>query len=168
MVTLSLLKLLEDRGFGTIDKDLFWEKMGLGKEGLYISSVGGSNSHGARPTATYQIYSRGSSDVEGYQKLQAVADFLTRSFDICTLPAVPPVSNFGYGGVTILPPSSISAVGADLSGRMIYSITGQVYYRDKLPYVPPPEPTDDKVIETEGGTTLLSENSQYILTEEKQ
>lgn len=167
MVTLSLLKLLEDNGFGRIDVDLFWEKMGLGKDGLYISDIGGSNTRGGRPTTTYQIYCRGSSDVEGYQRLQRVADFLTRSEAICKLPAVPPISNYGYGGVTILPVSGISAVGTDISGRMIYSITGLLYYRGKVPYIPPPPPTDGKVIETEGGIILITENNKILLTENK-
>lgn len=167
MVTLSLLKLLENNGFGKIDVDLFWEKMGVGKEGLYISDIGGSNTRGGRPTTTYQIYCRGASDVEGYQKLQAVADFLTRSEAICNLPAVPPITDYGYGGVTLLPTSSISAVGADISGRMIYSITGQLYYREKVPYVPPPPPTEGKVIETEGGIILVTENNKILLTEDK-
>lgn len=167
MVTLSLLKLLENNGFGRIDENLFWEKMGLGENGLYISDIGGSNNRGARRTVTYQIYCRGSSDVDGYQRVQAVADFLTRSEAICNLPAVPPITDYGYGGVTLLPTSSISAVGTDISGRMIYSITGQLYYREKIPYMPPPDPTGGKVIQTEGGATLITENNKIILTEDK-
>lgn len=131
MVSLSLLKLLENNGFGRIDESLFWEKMGLGEDGLYITDVGGSRDRGSRPSLTYEIYSRAKTDVSAYQKLQAVVDFLTKSFAICELPAVPPATDYGYKNVTILPPSSITNVGQDANGRVVYSIIGQIYYGEK-------------------------------------
>lgn len=128
VLTLSLLKYLSDNGFGTIDQNLFWEKLGLGKNGLYITDVGDAQERGVRKSTTYELYSRGDSDLDGYAKLQAVAEFLRESYDVCDLPAVPPYSDEGFTGVSILPPSTISSMGEDGNGRIIYSITGRVYY----------------------------------------
>lgn len=128
VLTLSLLKYLADNGFGTIDQNLFWEKLGLGKNGLYITDVGDAQERGVRKSTTYELYSRGSSDLDGYTKLQAVAEFLRQSYDVCDLPAVPPYSDEGFTNVSILPPSTISSMGEDGNGRIIYSITGRVYY----------------------------------------
>lgn len=138
MVSLSLLKLLELNGFGTIDEDLFWEKLGLNEDGIYITDLGASQERGSRKSLSYQIYCRGQNDVSTYKKLQAVADFLTNSFAICKLPAVPPVTDYGYSNVTIMPPSAILSLGDDINGRIIYSITGQLYYGEKtMPNSPP-------------------------------
>lgn len=128
VLTLSLLKYLSDNGFGTIDQNLFWEKLGLGKNGLYITDVGDAQERGARKSTTYELYSRGDSDLDGYTKLQAVAEFLRKSYEVCDLPAVPPYSDEGFTNVSILPPSTISSMGEDGNGRIIYSITGRVYY----------------------------------------
>lgn len=128
VLTLSLLKYLSDNGFGTIDQNLFWEKLGLGKNGLYITDVGDAQERGARKSTTYELYSRGGSDLDGYTKLQAVAEFLRKSYDVCDLPAVAPYTDEGFTNVSILPPSTISSMGEDGNGRIIYSITGRVYY----------------------------------------
>lgn len=163
MVSLSLLKLLENSGFGTIDKDLFWEKLGIGENGLYISDLGGSRDRGSRPSLSYQIYSRADSDVQAYQQLQAVIDFLNGSFSICELPPVPPITMYGYRNVTIMPLDAISAVGEDSNGRMIYSTSGQLYYGDKFNI--DPVPTTGNYVETELGKLLITEQNKIILTE---
>lgn len=128
MITLALLKFLEDNGFGEIDKDLFWQKMGLGNKGLYIVEIGASEDRGSRTSSVYEIYSRGVNDVQGYQILQQVADFLNKSYTVCTLPSVPPITDYQYRNVTIMPVSTISNTGVDSEGRVIYSITGKIYY----------------------------------------
>ena len=56
VLTLSLLKYLSDNGFGTIDQNLFWEKLGLGKNGLYITDVGDAQERGVRKSTTYELY----------------------------------------------------------------------------------------------------------------
>lgn len=127
MITLSLLQLLEDNGFGTIDGDLFWEKLTLDKKGLYIASIGDDNDRGSLKSQRYEIYSRGSSDYEGYQKLKAVADFLNDNYELCSLPAYKH-NGAGIENVTIMPLSSISNYGLDNNGRIIYSVTGRIYY----------------------------------------
>lgn len=128
MITLSLLKYLEDNGFGTIDSNLFWQKLGLDKKGLYISDLGEEQPRGARKSQLYQLFYRGSSDVEGYQKLKEIADFLSESYGVCMLPAVPPVTESGYDNVAIMPLSNITSLGEDENGRIIYTVTGRIYY----------------------------------------
>lgn len=163
MVSLSLLKLLEQNGFGTIDEDLFWEKMGLDEYGLYITDIGGSQDRGRRKVCTYNLYSRGKNDVQAYQKLQEVMEFLTRSFAICQLPAVPPITNYGYSNVTIMPPSTVTSVGEDINDRVIYSITGQIYYGEKVALSPPT--TNGNYIETKSGQKVITEQDKTILME---
>lgn len=164
MVSLSLLKYLEDNGFGTIDQNLFWQKMGIDDDGIYISDVGGSQDRGERPSLTYTIYSRAKNDVEAYRQLEAIADFLKSSFAVCKLPAVPPVTDYGYKNVTILPPSAIVTVGQDINDRSIYSFTGQLYYGSKSEPLPPP-PASGSAILLESGANLLTEENLIILRE---
>lgn len=160
MVTLSILKYLEQNGFGTIDKDLFWEKMGVGKVGLYITDLGGNISRTSRPSTTYQIFCRGESDVNGYKSLQKVADFLNSSYNVCSLPAVPPITNYGYSGVSFTPVNAISNDGVDMNGRVIYSITGTVYYGEKV--YASPSPPNSSPITTEEGKVLITEANQIL------
>ena len=49
MITLNLLQLLENNGFGTIDENLFWEKLTLGEEGVFKPL---NSTH--EPTLTWQ------------------------------------------------------------------------------------------------------------------
>lgn len=162
MITLSLLKYLENNGFGVIDQNLFWEKLGLGKEGLYISDIGAGQSRAARPSTVFEIYSRGSSDTDGYQRLLEVRDFLSRSEGTCRLPSVPPLTDYGYHNVYIAPLSTISNVGVDEEGRVIYSVTGQVYYaRDTVA----PPPLEGNYLITEDRIALYTEDNKLILLE---
>lgn len=128
MITLSLLKFLEDNGLGTIDKDLFWGKLGLGRLGVYITDVGVTRERGGRRRQDYIIYSRGKTDVAGRQKLEQVHDLINNSYEVCKLPAVPPVTEEGFNNVTMMPPASITNVGEDANGRLIWSFTGTIYY----------------------------------------
>ncbi len=129
MITLSLLQYLEDNGFGTIDEDLFWEKLGVDAIGAYITSVGQPRERGMRHRQDYVIYSRGLTDIQGYDKLNKIRSFLDQSYDICTLPSVPSVAESEeYNNVTIMPPSSITNSGEDSEGRVIWSLTGTIYY----------------------------------------
>jgi len=129
MITLSLLKLLEDNGFGEIDQDLWYQKLTLDKKGLYIADIGDSVGRHNRDVQSYEILSRGSSDVDGYNKLNEVRKFLRSSQGECELPAVPPISNKVYQNVEILKPSSITNVGLDAQNRVIYSMTGSIIYK---------------------------------------
>lgn len=161
MVTLSILKYIEQNGFGTIDENLFWEKMGLHDVGLFIEDLGNTNNRGSRPSTTYQIFSRGKTDVDGYKQLQAVVEFLNVSFSVCKLPSVPPITDYGYDNVSFTPLTTISSEGVDMNGRVIYSATGQVFYGDKvLDDTNPPEASD--YITTETGKAIETENNKII------
>ena len=82
MVTLHLLAYLEDNGFGAIDTTLFFEKLPLGKTGLAIFSRGGERAYGRKRTVqNFDLYSRGSSDLLGYDKLEKVAEFIASNYD---------------------------------------------------------------------------------------
>lgn len=130
MITLNLLKLLENNQLGEIDKDLFWEKLTLGKIGVYISSIGNPTERGNRKIWSFELYSRGSSDVAGYKQLKDIVDFLNASYSVCKLPSVSingkqiadEVEN-----ITIMPCSTITNGGLDDNGRIIWTATGTIY-----------------------------------------
>lgn len=128
MITLSLLKFIEDKGLGRIDEDLFFQKMTLGRVGVYIADNGESIQRGWRRRQSFEIFARGDNDIDGYKRLKAIVDLLNDSYGVCELPAVPPVTTEPYKNVTIMPLSSISNVGLDDDGRVVYSATGTLYY----------------------------------------
>lgn len=132
MICLSLLKLLEQNGFGKIDKNLFWGKMGLDKFGVYISEIGEAGTRGMRRAIQYELYSRGHDDVEAYKQLDCIVEFLNSQFGTCTLPRVRKpngdVISRGFGNVAIMPLSTISNAGQDTNGNTIYIATGRIYY----------------------------------------
>lgn len=132
MITLSLLKLLENNGFGTIDKSLFWGKMGLDDFGVYVSEIGDAGIRGARRSIQYQLYSRGKNDVCAYKQLNEIVDYLNSQYGICTLPRVRKPNgdtlSEGFGNVTIMPLSTITNAGQDTNGNTIYTAIGRIYY----------------------------------------
>lgn len=131
MITLSLLKFIENNGLGVIDQNLFWQKLTLDKVGIYIADIGQTKERGGRNVVQFELYSRGSNDVDGYKRLQAVLDLLNNNYVVCALPSVQSGSGViteGFSNVTIMPPSSISNYGLDSQGRIIYSATGTLYY----------------------------------------
>lgn len=165
IITLSLLKFLEDKGLGQIDKNLFWQKLGLGLDGIYIADLGTGQSRFSHHNTTYEIYSRASDDFEAYKQLLEVTNLLRNSYNVCNLPAAPPFTDEGFSQVTIMPPSTISNNGQDSNGRIIYSITGQIYYEDD--YLKPPKPpiTIFPII-TENNMLITTENNQILVTKE--
>lgn len=131
MITLSLLKFIENNGLGVIDQNLFWQKLTLDKVGIYIADIGQTKERGGRNIVQFELYSRGSDDVDGYKRLQAILDLLNNNYVVCNLPSVQNGSQViteGFSNVTIMPPSSISNYGLDSQGRIIYSATGTLYY----------------------------------------
>lgn len=131
MITLSLLKFIENNGLGVIDENLFWQKLTLDKVGIYIADIGQTKERGGRNIVQFELYSRGNNDVDGYKRLQAVLDLLNNNYVVCNLPSVQNGSQTiteGFSNVTIMPPSSISNYGLDSQGRIIYSATGTLYY----------------------------------------
>ncbi len=128
MITLSLLKLLEDNGFGVIDKTLFFQKMALDCVGVYVANISDMQTRGMRRSQGFELYSRGENDVDGYKKLNDIIEFLNNTPGICRLPAVPPTTSRAFENVTITTISSINTVGQDENGRIIYSATGVINY----------------------------------------
>lgn len=132
MITLSLLKLLENNSLGTIDQDLFFQKLTLDKKGVYIADIGDAVPEGSRDIQGYELLSRGSSDVDGYKLLDTIRKFLVREAPTtCELPAVPPITTEAYTNVEISKPSTITNVGLDPQNRIIYSMTGNIIYKEK-------------------------------------
>ena len=138
MITLSFLKHLEDEGFGTIDVDLFYQKLTLDKNGIYISDIGDPVAKGSRDSQSYELFARGSTDVDGSYKLSQIRKYLLNNYSsICELPemsiqvdgstvVIPP-----YKNVEISKPSTITNVGLDSKNRIVYSLTGSIIFKEK-------------------------------------
>lgn len=129
MIALHILKLLEEAGFGTIDVDLFYEKLTLQKEGLYITSRGAPMSRGSMTTQSFDIYARADDDIKGAKALEDVLQYLEDAYgEVCDLPILPGISTTEYKNCSIRPTSNISSAGLDAKNRIIYVISGQVQY----------------------------------------
>lgn len=138
MITLHILKLLEDNGYGTIAltgnetaDDLLWfEKLPVGKEGVFIMSRGTSLSRGQRATQSFDLYARGSNDIDGMQRLEDILNFFAEEcYPVCDLPTVPSYSDNQYTNTVIVPTSNIENVGLDDTDRVIYTVSAQVTYQ---------------------------------------
>lgn len=150
MITLSLLQFLAENGYGEIDADLFWQKLSLGKIGVYITDIGQPQSRGQLRVQKYQLYSRGTNDVDGYTRLMKIVDFLNDSYGECKLPSIEELftldksklnkanlayvkaklklSTKDYTNVIIMPVSTPTNIGEDTNGRIIWSATGELRY----------------------------------------
>lgn len=132
MVTLHLLQYLKENGFGTaLDTDLFFEKLPLGKTGIAIFSRGGERTYGRRTAVQrFDLYCRGASDLSGYDKLDKIGNFFSDNYDqLCTLPAVPNLSNRQYIRARITVMDNIENLGLDENDRVIYRLGAQVIYQ---------------------------------------
>ena len=136
MVTLHILKLLEDNGFGTLaltgaeaNASLFFEKLPIQENGIFIMSRGAPLSKGQRTTQSFDLYSRGENDVVGMQVLEEILAFF-KANAMCTLPSVPGYSDKEYVNVSITPTGNIQNVGIDDTDRVIYLISAEVRYNN--------------------------------------
>ena len=131
MITLHILQYLHENGFGTIDEDLFFEKLPLGKSGVAIFSRGGGQSSGrASASQTFDLYSRGSSDMTGMDKLEKIRQLFAQSYgELCELPIVPDVSNRVYKNCRFVPIDNIENLGLDDEDRVIYRLGAQIIYQ---------------------------------------
>lgn len=129
MITLSLLKLLDENGFGTFEEDLLFQEMPLDFTGVYITDIGDPVARGSRDSQSYQLLSRGENNVDGHKRLDEIRKFLANAYgQICELPPVEAYEVEGYMNVTIMKPSTVTSVGLDVNDRMIYSVTGTIIY----------------------------------------
>lgn len=80
---------------------------------------------------SFEMYSRGKNDVEGYKQLKNIVDFLNASYSICKLPSVS-INNIVVAdeveNITIMPCSTISNGGLDDNNRIIWTATGSIYH----------------------------------------
>lgn len=130
MITLHLLQYLADNGFGTLDTDLFFEKLPLGKKGVAIFSRGGERTYGRRRAGQrFDLYSRGSSDLTGADILDKIGTFFSDNYDeLCTLPTIPGVSNRQYAKARITTIDNIENIGLDENDRVIFRLGAEVIY----------------------------------------
>lgn len=134
MITLHLLKLLENEGFGTIDTNLFWEEVPLNssgkpKEGIWIVTRGVPVSRTNLNIQAFDIYGRYSNKITTAQKLEDVLAFLQDAYhEVCDLPEVPPYSENQYKNVRIVPTSGVENVGTDEQEKIVKVISGEIRY----------------------------------------
>lgn len=145
MITLSFLKLLEDEGFGIVylngdesGANLFYQKLTLDKKGIYIADIGDPVERHGRDTQSYELLARGATDIDGSYKLSQIRKFLLNNYqNICELPEVSvqiegeDVTIPAYTNVELSKPSTITNVGLDAQNRIIYSMTGQIIFKEK-------------------------------------
>jgi len=139
MIIVNLAKFLENNGYGTAMlagdetglNPIFVEKLPIGKEGIGIMSRGDPITRGSRTTMTIDLYSRGSDDITGHDRLKEILKFFTTDcFPSCDLPVVPEFSEYLYSKTIIQPTFNITNVGFDGADRNIYSASAQIIYKE--------------------------------------
>jgi hypothetical protein len=130
MVTLHVLQYLQENGFGTRDTNLFFEKLPLDKVGVAIFSRGGEKTYGRRSAMQrFDLYSRGSDDMTGMDKLDKISTFFSDNYDeLCTLPTIPSLSNRQYKKARITGIGNIENLGLDENDRVIYRLGCEIIY----------------------------------------
>lgn len=129
MVTLHILQLLQNNGLGTIDQDLFWEKLPLGGKGVAIYSRGGPVTYGRRSAGqNFDLYSRGASDLHGADKLEKIWEFFADVYTACDLPLTAKSTKL-YTNARIVPTGNVENLGADENDRIIFRLSAQVIYQ---------------------------------------
>jgi hypothetical protein len=135
MIALRILKLLEENGFGTIDVNgtiktngLYFEKMPQGATGIAIFSRGAQMDRALRPYLDFDLYSRGVNDVEGYQKLEQIAQLMRSSFTVCSLPVLDGIDETVYTHCSIMPIGNIENAASDENDRVLYVMTSTIRY----------------------------------------
>lgn len=135
MITLNILKLLEDEGFGTINDDLFFESIDIDnqsqpKEGIWIVSRPSQPTQRNVKVQQFDIYARYQNKITCGNKLQGILDYFEQSKDKpCTLPDYPPYSTGMYTNIRIFPLSTIENVGIDENGKLVLVISGEIRFK---------------------------------------
>ena len=138
MITLRMAKLLQDNGLGTVaitgnetGKVIYWEKMPLNKNGVFIMSNGDPLDRSLVKTQSFDIFARGTSDVDGNKRLQEIAKFIGREYFTCELPIVAGVSEEEYTDCRISPTFNITNQGLDANDRVIWNASFKITYKEK-------------------------------------
>ena len=130
MILLHLLKFLEDEGHGTIDTDLFYNKMPLNTNGVTIFERGGTVTHrNTGAVQSFDLYSRHQFDTHAAHALEAIMETFQETWPTCTLPEVPQYSTKTYENTTINPITNVENLGLDEEGRNVFRLSGEVIYR---------------------------------------
>lgn len=134
MVTLHILRYLQDNGFGTIDTSLFFEKLPIDKNGIAIFSRGGESAYGRRTSSQrFDLYSRGTSDLTGADKLDKIRTFFADNYDsLCELPVIPGVSNRIFGKARITNIGNVENIGFDENDRVLYRLSCEIIYTREI------------------------------------
>jgi len=130
MITLHIIQLLQNEGFGTIDapvNGLFWEKLPLNSTGVAIFSRGTELGRGLRSSQAFDLYSRGTSDLRGADNLEKIMEYIEGNFVQCDLPLTAK-SNKQYKKATIVMTSNVENLGLDENDRLIFRISAEVNY----------------------------------------
>ena len=138
MISLHLAQYLADNGFGRValtgsetGNDLiYFEKLPLGKTGLYIMSNPTPLTREQRMQQSVDIYARGRNDLEGAIRLKDIVKFLRDEYGTCDLPVVPGYSEEQYRDCVFTPEQNISNQGLDATDRVIYSVSVNITYTE--------------------------------------
>lgn len=126
MITMNLLKFLEENGLGRIGESLFWQNMPLDKNGLYIVNIAsGTLERGERMRQNYAIYSVDKDRIVGLTRLEQVIRLLNNSLNITQLPAVEDQPEVKH--ITIMPLSGATNLGENVEGVTVWTANGVVY-----------------------------------------
>jgi hypothetical protein len=130
MVTLHILQLLENEGFGSMNSKadgLFYEYLPLDGIGVAIMSRGTTLQRGLRDAQDFDLYSRGASNLLGAHKLEKIKDYFDNTYQVCELPTTPK-SNKVYKNAAIIMTSNIENIGLDEMDRVIFRVAAQIIY----------------------------------------
>ena len=129
MITLHILQLLADNGFGTMNQDLFWEKLPLDKNGVAIMSRGGVITGArSRNTLAFDLYCRGKNDLLSADRLERIRKLLIDEYPVCDLPTVSGKSNKQYKNVRFVLISNVENLGLDETDRLLWRLSCEVIY----------------------------------------
>ena len=133
MITLNLMQLLANKGYGKIGTDLFYQKApvvnGVEKEGMWIVDRPSATTRRNVKVQQFDIYSRYTDPVTGAQKLQAILNYLESTVTKpCTLPNVSGYTTPTYTNIRLTPLTSLENVGVDETGKIVRVISGEIRY----------------------------------------
>lgn len=128
MITLHILQLLENEGFGTVGATLHWEDMPLDINCVAIYSRGGTMRRRRRTLQAFDIYSRATTAPVAADKLEKIWEMFVDNDLVCDLPAVPNVSDKVYKRVQFTPVANIENLGKDETDRLLFRLSMEAIY----------------------------------------
>mgnify|MGYP001356959708 CR=1 FL=1 len=131
MMSLHLLALLENNGFGTIDFDLWNGELPMNKTGIALIPRGGSVSDGGLVTQDFDLYARAitGQEIAMANLLEDIFIFLHRNCQ-CTLPPYIGCCEDieAYKLIDIKGITPLEDLGRDLEGNKLYRWAYQIKY----------------------------------------